>query len=121
LQFLHVCRETYQYYNLPFCQPKDGKEYKTEFLGEVLEGDRLVTTPYSLKFRTDVDQTVLCEKKLTSDELKKFREAVKQDFYFQVREGDPPDLATAQSLYLWCRCSTTICLFGASSARWRSL
>ena len=78
-------RETYQYYNLPFCQPKDGKEYKTEFLGEVLEGDRLVTTPYSLKFRSDVENTVLCEKKLDSADLKKFREAVKQDYYFQVR------------------------------------
>lgn len=80
-----VFRETYQYYNLPFCQPSDGKEYKTEFLGEVLEGDRLVTTPYNLKFRTDVDNTVLCEKKLTAADLKKFREAVKQDYYFQVR------------------------------------
>lgn len=77
--------ETYQYYNLPFCQPTDGKEYKLEFLGEVLEGDRLVTTPYSIKFRSDVDNANLCGKKLTSDDLKKFREAVKQDYYFQVR------------------------------------
>lgn len=42
-------RETYQFYNLPFCHPKEGKEYKTEGLGEVLEGDRLVTTPYDIK------------------------------------------------------------------------
>lgn len=41
--------ETYQYFNLPFCHPKEGKEYKTEGLGEVLEGDRLVSTPYKLK------------------------------------------------------------------------
>lgn len=34
--------ETYQYYSEPFCQPPAGKEYKTEGLGEVLEGDRLV-------------------------------------------------------------------------------
>ena len=32
--------ETYQYYQLPFCTPKGGKEYKLENLGEVLEGDR---------------------------------------------------------------------------------
>ena len=43
------CSETYQYYNLPFCTPKEGKEYKPEGLGEVLEGDRLVNTPYSIK------------------------------------------------------------------------
>ncbi len=34
--------ETYQYYTEPFCAPAAGKEYKTEGLGEVLEGDRLV-------------------------------------------------------------------------------
>jgi hypothetical protein len=27
--------ETYQFYNLPFCQPSGGKEYKIEDLGEV--------------------------------------------------------------------------------------
>ena len=27
--------ETYQFYNLPFCQPTGGKEYKLEDLGEV--------------------------------------------------------------------------------------
>lgn len=44
------CRsETYQYFNLPFCHPKEGKEYKPEGLGEVLEGDRLVSTPYKIK------------------------------------------------------------------------
>ncbi len=41
--------ETYQYFNLPFCHPKEGKEYKPEGLGEVLEGDRLVSTPYKLQ------------------------------------------------------------------------
>ena len=41
--------ETYQYFNLPFCHPKEGKEYKPEGLGEVLEGDRLVSTPYKIK------------------------------------------------------------------------
>jgi hypothetical protein len=27
--------ETYQYFTLPFCTPKEGKAYKTEGLGEV--------------------------------------------------------------------------------------
>lgn len=78
-------RETYQYYNLPFCQPADGKEYKTEGLGEVLEGDRLVTTPYKIQFRTNVENQVLCTKSLKEEDLKRFRQAVKQDYYFQAR------------------------------------
>lgn len=50
----------------------------------MLESDRMVTTDYKLKFRTDVDNAVLCEKTLTQDELEKFRSSVKNDYYFQV-------------------------------------
>ena len=82
--------ETYQYYNLPFCTPEGGKEYKTEGLGEVLEGDRLVNTPYSIKFRVDKENEILCSRELTAKDLKKFRKAVKKDYYFQV----PPLIPT---------------------------
>ncbi|CAK0754796.1 Transmembrane 9 super member 4 [Coccomyxa viridis] len=82
--------ETYQYYNLPFCTPKEGKEYKTEGLGEVLEGDRLVSTPYSIKFRVDKENEILCSRELTEKDLKKFRKAVKKDYYFQMFYDDLP-------------------------------
>lgn len=79
------CSETYQYYTLPFCLPKDGKKYVTEDLGEVLEGDRLVNTPFAIKFREDVENQVLCSKTLDAKDLQKFRQAVAQDYYFQVQ------------------------------------
>ncbi|GFH12662.1 transmembrane 9 superfamily member [Haematococcus lacustris] len=82
--------ETYQFYNLPFCQPSKGREYKIEDLGEVLEGDRLVDTAYQLKFRTDVDNALLCTKKLGTEELRQFRYAVQQDYYFQMYYDDLP-------------------------------
>lgn len=82
--------ETYQYYNLPFCTPEGGKEYKTEGLGEVLEGDRLVNTPYSIKFRVDKENEILCSRELTAKDLKKFRKAVKKDYYFQMFYDDLP-------------------------------
>ena len=82
--------ETYQYYNLPFCTPKEGKEYKTEGLGEVLEGDRLVNTPFSIRFRVDKENEILCSRELTESDLKKFRKAVKKDYYFQVRPAGFP-------------------------------
>lgn len=40
-----MCRETYQYYDLPFCRPggADGKlKHKREGLGEVVDGNRQV-------------------------------------------------------------------------------
>ena len=75
---------TYQFFSLPFCTPKE-KQYKIEGLGEVLEGDRLVNTPYSIKFRVDKDNDVLCSIELNQKDLQKFRTAVKNDYYFQAR------------------------------------
>jgi Endomembrane protein 70 len=67
--------ETYQYYDLPFCRPKQGLEHKLETLGEVVDGNRLMKTPYNLTFRVERDHTVLCSKELSGKELKKFRKA----------------------------------------------
>ena len=101
--------ETYQYYNLPFCTPKEGKEYKTEGLGEVLEGDRLVNTPFSIRFRVDKENEILCSRELTESDLKKFRQAVKKDYYFQVRPAAAPNLCHSHSA-----CRATV--HGCSSA-----
>lgn len=34
-QVLSACSETYEYYKLPYCKPKDGVRYKTLGMGEV--------------------------------------------------------------------------------------
>mmetsp|Transcript_12122 Transcript_12122/g.21462 ORF Transcript_12122/g.21462 Transcript_12122/m.21462 type:complete len:587 (-) Transcript_12122:544-2304(-) len=81
--------ETYQYVTLPFCMPADLK-YKLEDLGEVLEGDRLVDTPYVIKYQVNVDNQVLCKKSLSMEDLEAFRNAVRQDFYFQMYYDDLP-------------------------------
>jgi hypothetical protein len=51
---------------------------------QVLIGDRLVSTPYDVSFRVDHENERLCSKDLTAKDLKKFRKAVKDDYYFQV-------------------------------------
>lgn len=51
----------YAYYSLPFCRPKNDKfEFKSENLGEVLRGDRIVNTPYEVKMLKDVKCKLLC-------------------------------------------------------------
>lgn len=48
----------YSYYSLPFCKPNASKlVYKSENLGEVLRGDRIVSTPYEFK----LGQNVACQ------------------------------------------------------------
>jgi hypothetical protein len=87
----HNPSETYQHYDLPFCLPADNQiGYKSEDLGEVLEGDRMVGTPYDISFRVDRDNESLCKKTLNSKDLKKFRKAVKDDYYFQMYYDDLP-------------------------------
>ncbi|CAM6118491.1 unnamed protein product [Calypogeia fissa] len=81
--------ETYQYYDLPFCAPKNIR-HKTEDLGEVLEGDRMVTTMYNISFIEDKESVHLCTVKLSRDEVKKFRDAVEKDYFFQMYFDDLP-------------------------------
>ncbi|GJQ70634.1 hypothetical protein Trydic_g23024 [Trypoxylus dichotomus] len=51
----------YEYYSLPFCLPKNGSfHYKSENLGEVLRGDRIVNTPYEVKMAEDIKCSLLC-------------------------------------------------------------
>jgi hypothetical protein len=50
----------------------------------VLEGDRLVNSPYELLFATDVSHEELCTKKYGSRELDSLRRAVENDYYFQM-------------------------------------
>ena len=76
--------ETYEYYSLPFCEEKDGHKYKLEDLGEVLEGDRLVSTPYNLPFNKTFPSTTLCKKNISGKELEKLKDAIDRDYYIQV-------------------------------------
>ncbi|XP_062506786.1 transmembrane 9 superfamily member 4-like [Corticium candelabrum] len=50
----------YDYYSLPFCKPAKGIHYKSENLGEVLRGDRIVSTPYKVHVLKDEKCHALC-------------------------------------------------------------
>ncbi|KAL7617505.1 transmembrane 9 superfamily member 5 [Lactuca sativa] len=81
--------ETYQYYDLPFCSP-DEVIPKKETLGEVLNGDRLSNTLYTLNFREDKSDKILCEKKLKKDDITRFIHAISNEFYFQMYYDNLP-------------------------------
>ncbi|KAF3592076.1 hypothetical protein DY000_02025004 [Brassica cretica] len=85
----HNPSETYRYFDLPFCVPEGVKD-KKEALGEVLNGDRLVSAPYKLNFRDEKDSETYCKKKLSREEVEQFRRAVEKDYYFQMYYDDLP-------------------------------
>jgi len=88
----------YDYYSLPFCPPKEGITYKGENLGEVLRGDRIVTTPYNLKMAENKVCQVLCQDKegsFTSNKLsdvssKAFADKIKHDYYVHLITDNLP-------------------------------
>ncbi|KAK9226484.1 hypothetical protein WN943_011532 [Citrus x changshan-huyou] len=82
--------KTYRYFDLPFCSPDSIIKEKNEALGEVLNGDRLVSAPYKLNFRDDKESAVVCRKKLSKEEVVQFRNAVEKDYYFQMYYDDLP-------------------------------
>ncbi|KAL7202262.1 hypothetical protein ACSBR1_033856 [Camellia fascicularis] len=81
--------ETYEYFDLPFCR-SDYLVKKKESLGEVLSGDRLTNALYDLKFREDKTGEILCHKELKGDEIAKFRDAITNEYYFQMYFDDLP-------------------------------
>ncbi|CAL9758933.1 unnamed protein product [Musa acuminata subsp. burmannicoides] len=85
----HNPSETYRYYDLPFCSPEHVTE-KTEALGEVLNGDRLVDAPYELNFLEEQQSKSLCKKNLSKEDVAKFRHAVSKDYYFEMYYDDLP-------------------------------
>ncbi|KAK1303539.1 hypothetical protein QJS10_CPB11g00089 [Acorus calamus] len=85
----HNPSETYRYYDLPFCSPEHVTE-KREDLGEILNGDRLVGAPYELNFKVDQPSKILCQKKLSKEDVEKLRNAVSKDYYFQMYYDDLP-------------------------------
>lgn len=68
----------------------DHVKEKKEDLGEVLNGDRLVSGPYGLDFLMDKESEVLCRKRMTKKEVAIFRRAVDKDYYFQMYYDDLP-------------------------------
>lgn len=73
-------RETYQYYDLPMCQPASLK-HKPESLGGVVDGHRHVASPYAIAFKVDAPTTTLCSRVLTGDDIAKLRSAVLANWF----------------------------------------
>ena len=69
----------YEYYSLPFCQPEN-PETVAENLGEVLRGDKIMNSLYSLKMGVEESCKVLCRKSLTQEEASLFAARIDEDY-----------------------------------------
>ena len=69
----------YEYYTLPLCKP-DKVEYQSENLGEVLRGDRIVNTGYSVKMNEIIGCKKLCEETLDKKSVDRFYNMIKNEY-----------------------------------------
>ena len=60
------------------------KKEKLLYLGEVLEGDRLVNTPFKIGFKEDKPDEKLCAKEISAKQHKLLKHAIENDYYFQM-------------------------------------
>ncbi|XP_006812572.1 transmembrane 9 superfamily member 4-like [Saccoglossus kowalevskii] len=80
----------YEYYSLKFCMSGNEPVYKTENLGEVLRGDRIVSTNYKVEMNRDKSCTVLCEQDLDGKESKKMMDRIKENYYIHLLSDNLP-------------------------------
>ncbi|KJE91774.1 transmembrane 9 superfamily member 1 [Capsaspora owczarzaki ATCC 30864] len=82
--------ETYDFYSLPFCQPKP-IVYKKISLGEALTGWKQANTPFDIKFGVNVDNAVLCDTVMLSKrDVQDLREAIEELYFFEFSIDDLP-------------------------------
>jgi hypothetical protein len=82
--------ETYPFFSLPFCSGTGRQQPHRQDLGETLSGSHKVNTPYDLTFLDPVPWRSLCEEYLSTVELKQFKDAVEDDFFFEMLIDDLP-------------------------------
>lgn len=107
---------TYKYYSLPFCHTLSDEDDDTQDeesqrkldksstatkklqggirhkqrLGESIVGDRRESSPYDISFLDSVDWRMLCKKTLQPDDLRKFKDAIHNNYFFEMFVEDLP-------------------------------
>ena len=80
----------YEYYSLPFCRPTGELHYKSENLGEVMRGDRIVNTPYQVFMKKDEKCRSLCStskspiKTVSTEESEQLRQRISEDYHVHL-------------------------------------
>jgi Endomembrane protein 70 len=107
--------ETYRYYSLPFChehstqkeeeeaaqeenvelpdlikEKRIGAQKHRQRLGESIVGDRRETSPYEISYGDSVEWRLLCKKHLRPEDIAKFKEAIHNNYFFEMFVEDLP-------------------------------
>ncbi|CAJ0578050.1 unnamed protein product, partial [Mesorhabditis spiculigera] len=83
-----------EYYTLPFCRPPGELQYKTENIGELLRGDRIVNTPLQFKMGQNTSCASACNEKsevsITKQEAKKLMQRIHEEYHVHLLVDNLP-------------------------------
>jgi len=76
----------FEYYSLPFCAPKDGVvSYFSENLGQIIRGERIVNTPYSINMAESKQCAVLCkDQRWDAQASKEARYRIEHEYFIHM-------------------------------------
>eukprot|EP01061_Rhynchopus_euleeides_P015354 TRINITY_DN2621_c1_g1_i2.p1 TRINITY_DN2621_c1_g1~~TRINITY_DN2621_c1_g1_i2.p1 ORF type:complete len:568 (+),score=233.92 TRINITY_DN2621_c1_g1_i2:63-1766(+) len=82
--------ETYGYFDvLPWCEPESTVS-KRPTLGEALTGDELIKLQVDMRFRNPSKKTVICTKTLTKKDAAVLKQAVNEQYWYQLYIDELP-------------------------------
>jgi len=70
---------TFNYYSLPVCKP-DNPEVDPESFGQIIMGDRIMSSDYHLILGQDVKCEVLCTRQMSAEDAAVFKERIDNDY-----------------------------------------
>lgn len=100
----HNPQETYIYYSLPFCstKPVDQLEHRWDYLGEVLEGNDLISSGLGVQFKEPVkDHSKVCSLTLTDDSVAQLQYAVRNHYWCAQPAALPTPGAGSAARTVW--------------------
>lgn len=76
----------YEYYNLPIhCKPSTPIKYKSENLGEILRGDRIVNTGFVVRMLQNDQCLIACQDiELNEDQTKQINKRIKDAYHVHL-------------------------------------
>eukprot|EP01053_Blabericola_migrator_P011118 Blabericola_migrator_1__11117@NODE_649_length_7061_cov_165_821132_g475_i0_p2_GENE_NODE_649_length_7061_cov_165_821132_g475_i0NODE_649_length_7061_cov_165_821132_g475_i0_p2_ORF_typecomplete_len638_score93_83EMP70/PF02990_16/1_4e198DUF5133/PF17196_4/1_9DUF5133/PF17196_4/1e03PIRT/PF15099_6/1_2e04PIRT/PF15099_6/0_26TMEM192/PF14802_6/1_2TMEM192/PF14802_6/7_2e02TMEM192/PF14802_6/90_NODE_649_length_7061_cov_165_821132_g475_i039095822 len=79
----------YGYYSLDFCAPETVIT-SSENLGQILKGDLIQNTPYTVRMKVEDTCHTLCVKQVTAESLKQFKGMIDDEYYVNLLADDLP-------------------------------
>jgi len=76
--------------NLAHKGDRQGGVLHSQRLGEKLAGDRKETSPYEVTYMDEIKWRPLCEQILDKEDVKKFKDAIHNDWFFEMYVEDLP-------------------------------